>query len=885
MTFDTTTTAATSLSSSRTVSAGLAGAPRLTVRTVERARVHAALDEGAPLTVVRGPAGSGKTTAVAQWASRQHRGAWLDVDRQGTDRGPFWDAVVQALGRGGHAQVLARWDRRVQGSRLSRDEVVATLGLLPAGTVVVIDDFGSVQDDEVARDLVAVAVANPGLRLVVVTRTRTVLESSAMQVHLDTRVVSPRLLSFDESEVLGYARACAIPLDAVASKVVLDVTGGLPIGVRTAVRALAEHDGESAGPTAVRERVIAALDRMTLSHLLGKDLDRRLAELLVRCGPASSFDVELARELTGWDDCEALIAEAEKEGLGMWSTGEAPLFTVSGVVRDALLRELEAKDPQLARDVRVTYAIWLGKSGRPFAGVRQALAVRSVAAAEHLVRRHFADLVYTAGPPPSQLLEGFSLLELRNAPLLVFYDALISNANESGRRRAIEQLTAVIMNIEIVRSGASKADRALMRCLESIALRIIGRSERAAALADSAYRALQALDPQDREELGYLGPILVTHLGLSFLYGGRVIEALERFREVEPARLQVGETTDGFHAACLEAGTLAILGDVATARRKVRDIENAPWRRKVEGYMRSFLDIAYALFAFEDFDADRIRASLDVLEPHRATIEHWAVIESLYSYADLLDGNPVGGAARLEQAIRSREGRSAGTVFGDELLAQCRFHLAVACGDLDAARTIVKTGYSRRAQWRDDGLAYLALAVGDPAEALGHLRARVRRSDAWTGGEVLHDLLLATAFLRLGRETEAETAMERAAVVATENGVRYPLLFLPHGALGELREAAGRLSRGSVAQRLFADVVPPVEMPDVGPRAVLTEREIVVLRELTSSRSAAQIAARLFVSSNTVKSQMRSLYRKLGVTTRVDAVAVALAQGLLDRQD
>ena len=41
-----------------------------------------------------------------------------------------------------------------------------------------------------------------------------------------------------------------------------------------------------------------------------------------------------------------------------------------------------------------------------------------------------------------------------------------------------------------------------------------------------------------------------------------------------------------------------------------------------------------------------------------------------------------------------------------------------------------------------------------------------------------------------------------------------------------------------------------------------------------------QIATLLFVTRNTVKSQVRSLYRKLGVSSRADAVAVARAVGL-----
>lgn len=60
----------------------------------------------------------------------------------------------------------------------------------------------------------------------------------------------------------------------------------------------------------------------------------------------------------------------------------------------------------------------------------------------------------------------------------------------------------------------------------------------------------------------------------------------------------------------------------------------------------------------------------------------------------------------------------------------------------------------------------------------------------------------------------------------------------------------------------------------------LTRRERVVLAELSENVTLEEIAARLWVSRNTVKSQVRSAYRKIGVSTRAEAVAWARAAGL-----
>ncbi|MCF4120495.1 LuxR C-terminal-related transcriptional regulator [Antribacter sp. KLBMP9083] len=60
----------------------------------------------------------------------------------------------------------------------------------------------------------------------------------------------------------------------------------------------------------------------------------------------------------------------------------------------------------------------------------------------------------------------------------------------------------------------------------------------------------------------------------------------------------------------------------------------------------------------------------------------------------------------------------------------------------------------------------------------------------------------------------------------------------------------------------------------------LTRREQVVLSNLTEDVTLEQIANRLFVTRNTVKSQVRSVYKKLGVSTRAEAVAMARRLGL-----
>jgi DNA-binding CsgD family transcriptional regulator len=74
----------------------------------------------------------------------------------------------------------------------------------------------------------------------------------------------------------------------------------------------------------------------------------------------------------------------------------------------------------------------------------------------------------------------------------------------------------------------------------------------------------------------------------------------------------------------------------------------------------------------------------------------------------------------------------------------------------------------------------------------------------------------------------------------------------------------------------------PTRMPLVEP---LTAREIEVLEALAAGRSNEEIAASLFISLNTVKSHLKTIYGKLGVHSRTQAAARGLGLGLITVSD
>lgn len=104
-------------------------------------------------------------------------------------------------------------------------------------------------------------------------------------------------------------------------------------------------------------------------------------------------------------------------------------------------------------------------------------------------------------------------------------------------------------------------------------------------------------------------------------------------------------------------------------------------------------------------------------------------------------------------------------------------------------------------------------------------------------------------------------------------------------ALKEALAGGAPMSR-AVARLVLAQIRPPAEptAPAVSTPAV-TERERQVIEQLARGLSYAQVGAVLDISPNTVRSYIRTIYEKLAVSSKTEAVLEALRLGILDSDD
>jgi ATP/maltotriose-dependent transcriptional regulator MalT len=184
--------------------------------------------------------------------------------------------------------------------------------------------------------------------------------------------------------------------------------------------------------------------------------------------------------------------------------------------------------------------------------------------------------------------------------------------------------------------------------------------------------------------------------------------------------------------------------------------------------------------------------------------------------------------------------------------------------------------------------AAILCAAGGPqnlAEAMAiltDLRHRAARAH-YVGPLVRVDALLAIAHLKLGEREAGLAAMQRSLATGLPQGYCRTYLDLLPVFGDELRLLAPEVEYPLPLRAALETQPVTAAMPALPPNVVddlLTERERDVLAALSQRLSYKEVAERLFISPLTVKRHASSIYSKLGVTGRTEAIRFADERGV-----
>jgi LuxR family transcriptional regulator, maltose regulon positive regulatory protein len=882
-------------------------------RPVPRPRLLDLLDAGTqgPLTLLAAPAGAGKTVLLATWvATGRPPGpvAWVTVDPGDDDPVRFWAHVLAALRDAGAAApdgTLAGLDPSHGVDERFLVLLVNGLAELAQPVVLVLDDLHEASGAALATGLRFLLRHAPSqLRVVVATRVDPALSLHRLRVVGQLTEVRAAALAFTPAEAGELLAGLGVDLPDGELRSLWQRTEGWAAGLRLAAMSLHGHPDPG--------RLVAEFagdDRAVAGYLVEEVLARQPAEVqefLLRTCIAEQLCGGLADALAGRSDGERMLARLERDHA--FTTGLGPSRTwyrYHPLFAELLRAELRHGQPAEVPELHRRAAAWHAANGLVAEAVRHALAGGDVDAAAALLTAHWLAMVVDGRAatlrdllgrlPVERVLADRELAAVAAVARLALGELeeadawlRLAEAAEPSRTRRHQSEWAWSLAVLLRSRAHGDAERARTAAAALLAPRRKGAGER-------------PVGEEDRRAL------VRYVLGAAELWGGRLDDAAAHLEEGRAAAARTGRSCLALgatgHLALLEAvrGRLdraALLANQAADLARLRGCSAPPE-----------LACAELALAGVAYHRDDLGGALGTLERAARAASNGrdrpvgfavALMEARLAASGTRE-DAVHGLQRLRHALRDTGGwRPPPLLAAGARLAEAR--LLLASGAATAAAVAALRGGEGTQPGALAGaettvLARLRLAKGDPAGAAATLAPVLggRASPAPRTTTLIEARLVdAVAHRRLADHEAADRSLERALDLAAPEGYRRPFAEggAPVRALladhlqrgGGHATLAGELLEGLLG-RVAAPSAPaePAGEPPAVPALVepLSQREQVVLRYLPSMLSAGEIAGELYVSVNTVKTHIKSIYRKLDANRRWDAVRRARALHLL----
>lgn len=875
--------------------------PQVRSNLVPRPRLMQILEKGlrGPLTLISAPAGSGKTTLMGEWRENSDYKipvAWLSLDSADNDPLRFLTYLTASI-QSAYPTLTLSTNDLLQASQppafdILVSSLIESLNSLPTDLILALDDY-HVISNLVIHDLLNQLLANlpPTLHLVILTRADPPIPLARLRVRNQLIEIRAHDLRFTVEEAVAFlSQTMGLSLSNEQVAALEARTEGWIAGLQLAALSMqgrGDVDNFVAAFTGSHHFVLDYLVEEVLSLQSEKTRD-----FLLKTSILERMNSSLCNSLTGESDGQAMLEELERANLFVVGLdGERQWYRYHHLFADLLRNRLQADHPEVARELHQHAAVWFDDHQLFNEAIEHTFETQDYEAVRQLMRKRFPD--WWGAENRARVLQWFKKFPadfLNNEPWLCVVKAWTVwgqgkiEETEAILDRAQQAVTRLQAKGQFLRgdleydalSAEILAFKALITTQRHDPQTVIHLANQALALAPAeaatvravAYNALQVVY-RDNDEMDKA--IEVCELGLAeALKGG-----------------QIGVIVTTYN---LLAGMLIIQGQLHRAAGVYQEaLVYAENQREADKLAFAIIHLRLADLQYQWNHLDEAQGLIESgLKRADKAGNLWSMIYGRYLKAlVLLARYDQQGSLEICQEILKLLPKSRGAYYAEELkhlllLIKARLGLpdeqAVELPSLPDNEEIPTTEIEKLLFQERAKIIYNRLEqVPELLSRLERITLQ-RKYDFWL---VQVYILQAVVGKKAGNDQNAMSCLEKGLSLAEPEG--YMRIFLDEGP--QMRDLLMLLSTmlkenalTTYVQRLLtAFNLSPADTSAVKQPlpALLSERELEVLRLIASGASNKKIASDLFIAIGTVKRHTVNIFNKLGVENRTEAVAKA----------
>lgn len=847
--------------------------PIVRFQTIERPRLG--WPDSTPLTILHAPAGYGKSVLLSQWTASWNahsmKSVWIVLSGEYVSEDDFWG--VLAAGLGIHED---------EDSLQVMEDISGFLSELTEPLIIVIDNFEYATKPSLDIELVQLLDCSPFVQLVVSGRRSSTMMSPLVTSQYAASIMTAPDLSFTPEEMRElaqvYRRVSSGRIESFGQSV-----GGWPLPIQVAC---AGSGPASEKMTAIVAEYLAwagegAGLKILLEIALCPGISRDALATIECGGREASPQAVLTMDANLRDVCDAL----EDQGLLIkLTTPDAARYTCHLGLKQVLSKTAEEYFSQSERQLLLrTYAANV-EDHDAISSLRTWLALDAIHEAEQVARRHFVQLILDT----EKMREVFDGVPDRVTENYAALDGLRFMIDQEDPRLGWELKRERMARRRISMRGLLNGDdpggvliaEASLMSAEAM----LGNVAEAGQLARDLDRRMSNLAVSGASEQLAMSALLRTLIA----YAATACGDFEIAEENNLHALELAKRAGNpfMHMRALR-GLILIHDCTGNAKRahyyhdQLRGLQEA-WGDNSEDRSIVMPDmyIAETLMLYTAFTGWGESMEAQPVSPELVRSDVWTVSYPMLLITEAEGDRRLNGGEHALRLLKHRirmwpAFEEASDAYALRLRRYMAKLMAVA-GDLEGSRKIIDAMPDSDAG-TNTALARMYLFHGEGQKALKELQS-CDPDDLVPRQKSEQTILLALTLWQQGLEAEAMMAASDALRQMEQVSGYSALIWVPYSALLELAEHM----RDQGVDALYKMVITMPETLRSKQFGHLSRAELRSLEELANGESLEATADALFISINTLKFHLRSIYKKLQVSRRNEAIQRAYTLGLIN---